>query len=150
MPSASRDSSGSALYLPASAHQSAISSSSISGFVSARSWHSLGSASALKSSQRWVPKLPPGIGRRRRDGRGFPTVVPDRAGPEHGIELRALALRVRVGEAGDEALALERVLHVTVDGFGQLEADALVDGRHDVDRMRVLRADSGARDLLRP
>jgi hypothetical protein len=53
-----RDSSGSAWCSPACAHHSATSFCSWSGCCSARSWHSLGSASVSNSSQRCTWKSP--------------------------------------------------------------------------------------------
>ena len=61
-----RFSSGSAPYAPASAHHSAISSCSLSGCSAARSWHSVGSFSVSKSSQRCCREAAPRVGRRRR------------------------------------------------------------------------------------
>ena len=136
--------------MPASAHQSATSSCSFSGFSSARSWHSLGSASALNSSQRWLAKSPQAFGAAGVTDAAFQPVVVDRAGAEHRVELRLLALGVRVVQARREALALERVLREAVDDLRQLDPEQFVDRRRDVDRVGVLRPDARCLDLRRP
>src|SRR6185369_11312726 len=67
-------------------------------------------------------------------------------------ELRLLARR-RVGgvEAVRKADTLERLLRVAVDRVGQLDAEAFVQRRDDVDGVVVLAADlAGALDPLRP
>lgn len=51
-----RSDNGSPLYLAASANHNALSSSSLSGFSAARSWHWLRSASMWNSSQRSASK----------------------------------------------------------------------------------------------
>ena len=81
-------------------------------------------------------------GRTRVDGVGLPAVAPDRARAEHHVELARL-LRLGLGdlEAVLEARAFERPLRVALDLFRQLDAEALVDGGHDVDAVRVLVAD---------
>ena len=149
---APRDSRGSACSLPASVHQSAISSCSFSGCCSARSVHSLGSCVGVEQLPLLLVEVAPGLGRRRHGRRGLPPLVPDRPGPEHRVELRLL-LRRRVGvvEAVAEADPLDRVLRVAVHHVGHLDAHGLQERRHDVDRVGVLppeRAD--VLDLRRP
>ena len=77
----------------------------------------------------------------RHRGRGLPPLVPDRPRAEHRVELRLLRRGVRIVEAGFEADALDRLLRVAVDDVRELDAEALEQGRHDVDRVAVLAAD---------
>ena len=73
------------------------------------------------------------------DGVGLPAVAPERTGAEHHVELtRLLRLGFGVVEAVPEARALERPLRVALDLLGQLDAEALVHGGHDVDAVCVL------------
>ena len=136
--------------MPASVHHSAISSWSLTGCSAARSWHSLGSASC-RTAPSAAGGSPPRLGCGGYRRRGLPALVPDRPGAEHREELRLLRRGIRIGEAGLEAEAFEWLLGVAVDDIGQFEAEAFVEGRHDVDRVVVLAADlAGGGDPGRP
>ena len=85
-------------------------------------------------------------------GRCLPALVPDRPRAEHRVELRLLLRGGVTGvEAVREADPLDRLLGVAVHLVGQLDAEAFVERRDDVDRVRVLPADlARAADALRP
>src|SRR5262249_54136858 len=97
-------------------------------------------------------EVAPGVGRRRAQARGLPPLMPQRTGAEHRVELRVLAgVRAGVVEARDETDALQRLLRVSVHLVGELDAERLVQGRHDVDGVAVLAAESRSRlDAGRP
>src|SRR5208283_3812223 len=96
-----------------------------------------------------VEQLPPLVGEvapriwsGRGHRRGLPAVVVDAAGAEHRVELRLPALRLLVVQARLEALALQRDLRGTPVDVGQLDAEAVVDRRDDVDGVLILAADA--------
>src|SRR5262249_53599075 len=77
--------------------------------------------------------------------------VPDRCSSTQVVELALLlGRRVGIGEGRGKADAFEWVLRVTLERLGRLDAEALVDRRDDVDRVRVLAPYSRLRDVRRP
>ena len=91
-PSRRGDSRGRARYLPASAHQNAISSWSFSG--SPRPGRGTRSVSVgVEELPALGGEVAPGVRRRRSHRRGLPAVAVDRACAEHRVELRLLAVR---------------------------------------------------------
>ena len=149
---APRDSSGRAWLAPASAHHRAMRSWSLSGC-------SRREVVALARVGRRVVQLPallvevaPRLGRRGHRGRRLPALVPDRARPEHRVELRLLArLGIGVVEGGPEAHPVELRLGVAVDDVRELDAEALEQRGHDVDGVGVLASVlAGGLDALRP
>src|SRR5262249_6731424 len=93
----------------------------------------------------------PHVRRGWREVGRLPSVVPDRGRTSHRIELRRLrGLSGWVGEGGREADPLERILRVALERLGRLDVEAFVDGRDDVDRVRVLATDAWPGDAAGP
>ena len=131
-------SSGSTLYLAASAQNRSCSSRSFLGSLAARSLASLKSLVDVVKLPFVVVRrrrlLPNSHGSDRRRGAGDPAVVVDGAVAEHLEILRAvLRRRLRVIERVDHAHALDRLLRHAVEHRGRLHADGFEDGRIDVD-----------------
>jgi hypothetical protein len=85
------------------------------------------------------------------EGARQPAVLVEGTLAEHRVELSVLTGSISLGERGGEALALDRELLVAVEGPWRGDADEVVDGRDDVDRVHVLRPHDGVgRHLGRP
>ena len=137
-----RPSSGRTLYLLAMAHQSCFSSSSLAGFLAARSSDSEKSVSMLKSIHLSLSRSLAVMSLPNCHGAvGPPAVEIDGTLAEH-LEVLGLARYLGLGivEGRREAHPLDLALGDAVDGGGALHLQHVEHGRHQVDGVDELLA----------